>query len=204
MQSFQELIKPGVRRLSCELRLSCEQIRSLSYEPLYLFVSALSGAGNQSSEWCLRDFGSADFVLCTHRLLEPCTGGQRSELRQLGQGPLVCNVENKRQRKPLFIGDDQLGLDGPLIHFRSQQLSPAIICLSILLISSIMTVKNQLCFVFPYFGILRGTCNLVALLPWDLLLAEAALLTFVLMCFFFWWFQKHISIPASFQPGLFL
>lgn len=86
--------------------------------------------------------------------------------------PRVMSEGDERHRHLLFIGDGRLGLNGLLIPFRSQKLWPAIICLRILLISSFMTVRKTCCAlsVLPSFGILRGICNLVALLLRGLLL----------------------------------
>lgn len=74
------------------------------------------------SEGDSRDFCTADFALYTHSLLQSCTGRQKCEFKQFGHGSIMCNVENKRLRQLLFIGDGHLGLDGPLTPFRSQQL----------------------------------------------------------------------------------
>lgn len=66
----------------------------------------------------------------------------------------MCNVESKGLRQLLFIGHGQLGLDGPLIPFRNQKLWPAIICLKILLISS-LAKPAVLCLCFPILGFLE-------------------------------------------------
>lgn len=193
MQSFQEHIKLWVRgqavNRSCLRAMNLFICLSLHFQVQETRAAELK----VMSEGDGRGFCTADFALCTHSLLLSCTGGRGGSSRSLVKDHPCVMWKIKRHRQLLFIGDGQFGLDGPLPPLRSQQswYDPFASEFCSFHPSWLLAKPAVLCLCFHVLGILRHTCNLVALLLWDLLSRNHPSCAFI-RAQTFWSWHKHL------------